>query len=44
VKSPTAVQEDELAQETPMSWPVRAGRFGVGVIDHPDPGPVPVTG
>ena len=44
VKSPTAVQEDELAQETPASWPVRVGRFGVGVIDHPDPGPVPVTG
>jgi hypothetical protein len=44
VKSPTAVQEVELAQETPMSWPVRADRFGVGAIDHPDPGPVPVTG
>jgi len=44
VKSPTAVQEVELAQETPMSWPVRAKGFGVGAIDHPDPGPVPVTG
>ena len=40
VKSPTAVQEEELGQETPASWPVRAKRFRVGTIDHPDPGPV----
>jgi hypothetical protein len=33
VKSPTAMQEDELEQETPVSWPVRP----VGTIDHPDP-------
>jgi len=38
VKSPTAVQEDELAQDTPASWPVRANRFRVGTIDHPGPG------
>ena len=44
MKSPTAMQEDELAQETPTSWPVRADRFAVGAIDYPDPGPVPVTG
>jgi hypothetical protein len=37
VKSPTAMQEDELEQETPVSWPVRPGRFRVGTIDHPDP-------
>src|SRR5215470_3430589 len=37
VKSPTAMQEDELGQETPASWPVRPGRFRVGTIDHPDP-------
>lgn len=35
VKSPTAAQEDELEQETPKSWPVRANRFRVGTIDHP---------
>jgi hypothetical protein len=40
VKSPTAVQADERGQETPASWPVRANRFRVGTIDHPDPGPV----
>jgi hypothetical protein len=38
VKSPTAVQEDELAQETPTSWPVRPKRFRVGTIDHPRTG------
>jgi hypothetical protein len=40
VKFPTAVQEDELEQETPASWPVRVKRFRVGTIDHPDPGAV----
>jgi hypothetical protein len=30
VKSPTAAQEDELEQETPKSWPVRANRFRLG--------------
>jgi hypothetical protein len=44
VTSPTAAQEDELAQDTPASWPVRANRFRVGTIDHADPGPVPVIG
>jgi hypothetical protein len=38
VKSPTAVQEDELGQETPVSWPVRAKRFRVGTMDQPGPG------
>jgi hypothetical protein len=38
VKSPTAVQEDGPEQEIPTSWPVRADRFWVGTIDHPDPG------
>jgi hypothetical protein len=37
VKFPTAVQEDELEQETPASWPVRASIFRVGTIDHPRP-------
>jgi hypothetical protein len=37
VKSPTAVHEDELEQATPKSRPVRANRFRVGTIDHPDP-------
>src|SRR5215471_1071716 len=37
VKSPTATQEDELGQDTPVSWPVRPKRFRVGTIDHPDP-------
>jgi hypothetical protein len=36
VKSPTAVQEDDPEQETPTSWPVRAARFWVGTVDHPD--------
>jgi hypothetical protein len=40
VKLPTEVQEDDLGQETPASWPVRAKRFRVETIDHPDPGPV----
>jgi hypothetical protein len=40
VKSPTAVQEDELGQEIPASWPVRVKRFRVGTIDHPGPGGV----
>jgi hypothetical protein len=31
------VHEDELEQETPMSWPVAAGGFGLGTIDHPGP-------
>jgi hypothetical protein len=44
VKSPTAMQEDELEQETPASWPVRPRRFRVGTIDHPGTGRVPVTG
>jgi len=35
VTSPTAAQEDELGQESPASWPVRAKGFGVGLIDHP---------
>jgi hypothetical protein len=37
VKSPTAVQEDVLEQETPRSWPVRPTIFPVETIDHPDP-------
>jgi hypothetical protein len=40
VKLPTAVQEDELGQESPASWPVRASRFRVGTIDHLDPSAV----
>jgi len=35
VKFPTAVQEDELGQESPASWPVRARELRVGTIDHP---------
>jgi len=35
VKFPTAVQEDELGQESPASWPVAAKEFRVWVIDHP---------
>ena len=38
VKSPTAVQEDELGQESPASWPVRAKEFRVWTIDHPGSG------
>jgi len=37
VKSPTAVQEEELEQETPANWPVRAPGLGLGTIDHPRP-------
>jgi hypothetical protein len=37
VKSPTAVQEDELEQETPTRLPVPANIFAVGAIDQPDP-------
>ena len=34
LKSPTAVQEDELEQDTPRSWPVRANRFRVLSLIH----------
>jgi hypothetical protein len=37
VKSPTAVHEDELEQETPRRPPVRVDIFTVGTIDQPDP-------
>jgi hypothetical protein len=37
VSSPTAVHEEEPAQDTPASWPVRASRLGLGRIDHPGP-------
>ena len=40
MKFPTAVQEDELGQETPASWPVRAKEFCVWTIDHPGIGPL----
>jgi hypothetical protein len=29
------VHEEELEQETPTSWPVRASGLGLGTIDHP---------
>ena len=31
------MHEEELEQETPASWPVRAGGLGLGPIDHPGP-------
>ena len=37
VSSPTAVHEEELAQDTPASWPVLARGLGLGTIDHPGP-------
>jgi hypothetical protein len=37
VSSPTAVHEEEPAQDTPASWPVRASGLGLATIDHPGP-------
>jgi hypothetical protein len=31
------VHEEELEQDTPASWPVRAGGLGLGTIDQPGP-------
>jgi hypothetical protein len=31
------VHEEELAQETPASWPVRASGLALGTIDQPGP-------